>query len=364
MMLVENRAIIIEDDRSWQQILTEILSDMELVVDVASDYRTATQLITEHLHRLAVVDLSLVADDHTNQDGLRILEQIRLLDPGCMLILLTGYATVEIAVRAIKDYGAFSCLEKDNFQRRQFTGMLRDALSQQPLINRVTLQAGESFSSRHPLFQTSPAATGEIALVVEDDAGWRSILSEILNSLGYETRVCSGYGEALSILRREKFNLAVVDLALRTVNSDTLLRSVSHLSDLEGYHLLATLRSGGVPAIVVSGHGTPAEIERTFAERGVLAYIEKQNFDRLTFIAMLEDVRKTKKPDQEFASLTDRERNVLDLLVKGMSNKEIADSLVITTNTVKRHLKSIYEKLGIHTRSAAAARAAQRNSMR
>lgn len=363
-MLVKNRALVVEDDRSWQQILTEILGDIEMVVDVASDYQTATQLVTAHPHRLAVVDLSLVADDHTNQDGLRILEQIRLQDPGCMLILLTGYATVEIAVRAIKDFGAFSCLEKDSFQRSQFTGMLRDALSQPPLINSASALSVESFQSRLPAFQTQPAAAGEIALVVDDDAGWRSILSEILNSLGYEIRVCSGYGEALSILRREKFNLAVVDLALRPANSSTMLRSISNLSDLEGYHLLATLRAGGVPAIVVSGHGTPAEIERTFVERGVYAFIEKQNFDRMTFMAMLEDVNKTKQPDQEFATLTDRERNVLDLLVKGMSNKEIADSLVITTNTVKRHLKSIYEKLGIHTRSAAAARAARRNSLR
>jgi DNA-binding NarL/FixJ family response regulator len=40
-----------------------------------------------------------------------------------------------------------------------------------------------------------------------------------------------------------------------------------------------------------------------------------------------------------------------------MTNKEIAEKLVITTNTVKRHLKSVFEKLDVHTRSAAAAKA-------
>jgi DNA-binding NarL/FixJ family response regulator len=56
-------------------------------------------------------------------------------------------------------------------------------------------------------------------------------------------------------------------------------------------------------------------------------------------------------------ALTERERQVLNLLAQGMTNKEIAEALVITTNTVKRHLKAIFEKLEIHTRSAAAAKA-------
>jgi DNA-binding NarL/FixJ family response regulator len=40
-----------------------------------------------------------------------------------------------------------------------------------------------------------------------------------------------------------------------------------------------------------------------------------------------------------------------------MTNKEIAERLYITTNTVKRHLKSIFNKLDVHTRAAAAAKA-------
>ena len=59
----------------------------------------------------------------------------------------------------------------------------------------------------------------------------------------------------------------------------------------------------------------------------------------------------------ELQLLTDREREVLALLAGGMTNKEIAETLVITTNTVKRHLKAVFEKLDIHTRSAAAAKA-------
>jgi RNA polymerase sigma factor (sigma-70 family) len=59
----------------------------------------------------------------------------------------------------------------------------------------------------------------------------------------------------------------------------------------------------------------------------------------------------------ELAYLTEREREVLALLAGGMTNKEIAERLVVTTNTVKRHLKAIFEKLDVHTRSAAAGKA-------
>ena len=57
-----------------------------------------------------------------------------------------------------------------------------------------------------------------------------------------------------------------------------------------------------------------------------------------------------------------RELEILDLLAQGMTNKKIAETLFISTNTVKRHLKAIFGKLDIHTRSAAAAKALGANS--
>jgi LuxR family maltose regulon positive regulatory protein len=55
--------------------------------------------------------------------------------------------------------------------------------------------------------------------------------------------------------------------------------------------------------------------------------------------------------------LSERELDVLHLIALGDSNQEIADRLVITLDTVKRHVTHIFEKLGVHNRVQAVARA-------
>jgi DNA-binding NarL/FixJ family response regulator len=55
--------------------------------------------------------------------------------------------------------------------------------------------------------------------------------------------------------------------------------------------------------------------------------------------------------------LTSREKNVLELLVKGHTKKEVANRLEISYHTVDKHVRSIYDKLHVHSLSAAVAKA-------
>jgi LuxR family maltose regulon positive regulatory protein len=55
--------------------------------------------------------------------------------------------------------------------------------------------------------------------------------------------------------------------------------------------------------------------------------------------------------------LTERELDVLRLLAVGQSNPEIARTLYVEVNTVKTHVKSLYGKLGVHSRVQAVRRA-------
>jgi len=344
------RALVVDDDNSWQQILSEILSDCSLEVDVASSVDEAAVILKSQPHRLAVVDLSLSPNDHNNVDGLRVLDSIRRLDPNCRAILLTGFATVELAVTALTDYGAFTFLRKESFHRSQFRDIVYRILVSPPNLSAPTPASGTGSSSTAVKDSSSTQKLpNEKVLVVEDDAGWRSILEELLTDAGFQVRSCSGFGDAFGYLRKERFTLAVIDLSLGNSLDN---------SNQDGYQLLSTTRSENIPSIVVSGITETEEIQRVYSEYAISAYIEKQAFDRAAFRRVVEETRLKNQSSSELNALTDREREVLDLLAQGLTNKEIAEKLFITTNTVKRHLKAIFEKLDVHTRSAATAKVA------
>jgi two-component system response regulator DesR len=55
--------------------------------------------------------------------------------------------------------------------------------------------------------------------------------------------------------------------------------------------------------------------------------------------------------------LTDREREVLELMASGATNREIAGSLYLSPNTVKEHTSGLFRKLGVRNRTEAVQRA-------
>jgi DNA-binding NarL/FixJ family response regulator len=341
-------ALVVEDDRSWQQIVTEILTDIGLGVDVADSLEAAVGALRAAPHRLAVVDLSLSGPDHRNRDGLAVLEAIRRQDPGCAAILLTGFATVELAVSALTEYGAYTCLRKESFRRGEFRQVVQLMLALAPVPPAAPSDALPEAQLPGDTLKGAKQSAGQI-LVVEDDAGWRSILGELLTDTGYRPRACLSYGEALGLLRREKFALAVVDLSLAS--------STAPGGNRDGFAVLREARTAGIPALVVSGLATPADVERLYAEFGIFACLEKQRFERTAFTATLQEALAAGQAHAgEIARLTRRERDVMLLVVQGLTNKGIAREMVISENTVKRYLKSIFEKLEVNSRAAAVAK--------
>ncbi len=322
------RALLVEDDASWKDLLQELLDDAGLTVDHAGTLEEAEELVRHFCHRLAVVDLSLGGHDHRNRDGLAVLEAIKKSDPSCQSILLSGYATVEIAVEVLTQNLAINCLRKESFSRAKFQEMLDLSKKAAP---------GSSSGERAVSVKTRGSA-----LLVEDDAGWRELLQELLEEKGLEVVACASFAEGLGHLQRKSFQMAVIDLALAS--------SVEERNQ-DGLLLVDEARALSIPTVVVSGTSSPETVSRAFREAGVFGFFEKQAFERQAFLELVE----RELTPSELDSLTEREREVLDLLAEGLTNNQIAERLFISTNTVKRHLKTVFDKLGVNNRAAAAA---------
>lgn len=84
---------------------------------------------------------------------------------------------------------------------------------------------------------------------------------------------------------------------------------------------------------------------RSYAKEVLLLFEDERAID--------EQIALSKGDVQGYYALTEREREILQKLNAGMSRTEIALSLSVSQNTVKSHLKNIYAKLGVHTRSEA-----------
>lgn len=70
---------------------------------------------------------------------------------------------------------------------------------------------------------------------------------------------------------------------------------------------------------------------------------------------------KQRTPQPADYNLSDREVDVLELLVQGLSYKQIGESMFISTGTVRKHVENVYHKLHIHSKTAAAHKANQLN---
>jgi DNA-binding NarL/FixJ family response regulator len=77
-------------------------------------------------------------------------------------------------------------------------------------------------------------------------------------------------------------------------------------------------------------------------------------------VALAEELQEAKDRDRKAETLTAREVEILQLLAFGHTNKDIAEQLFISPDTVKTHLEHIFEKLGASDRTAAVAEALRR----
>lgn len=177
--------------------------------------------------------------------------------------------------------------------------------------------------------------------VVDDDEAMRHSLTRLLKSVGLRVACYASGLEFLEQYRPESPECLLLDVRMPGMSGPTLY---------------GKMREQGItpPTLLLSGYGT-IQIAVTAIREGVLDFIEKPYDDQMLLdkvhAALEEDIRRREGLAELtgikacFDSLTTRERQVMELVVNGSTNKEIAFALGIRPNTVEIHRNNMMKKM-------------------
>jgi DNA-binding NarL/FixJ family response regulator len=233
----------------------------------------------------------------------------------------------------------------------------------------------ESAQSEEPLSAEALAAlpaNGRITVVlIEDNRLVREALTTLLNR-SPDVRVIGGDSEGhASILRGLDPDVVLLDLGLengdslrvaRTVLKDFPAARIIVMDLLPAYEELSEFVVAGVSGFVMKDASMDAVVGTIRAVAAGLKVLPDEMTGTLFSEIARESVTNGGSQDQDSVRMTPREREVIDLVAEGLSNKAIAKELHISIHTVKSHLRNIMEKLTLHSRLQLAIYAHERES--
>lgn len=193
-------------------------------------------------------------------------------------------------------------------------------------------------------------------VIAEDQALLREGLAALLGEQGIEVVAQAEDAEGLlRVVGGHKPDVAIVDVRMPPTFTDEGLRAALELRD----------RFPGLGVLVLSAYVEPvytAELLRSEGEGGIGYLLKERVGDARAFVEAVRRVAEggtaldrevvarlvgDRSPGTELASLSPREREVLELIAAGRTNAAIARSLVVTPGAVEKHVTSIFAKLGL-----------------
>jgi len=211
---------------------------------------------------------------------------------------------------------------------------------------------------------TTPDVPTLRVLTLEDDALVRGEIARAISTCaGFEVVGDAGtVAAAARLLEQFKPDLALFDLALpdgsalpliaraRAIGTDVIVLTVSEDADVV-YRAIA----GGATGYLLKGNVFAQVVEALRLVREGGASISPRIARRL-----FEDLRTRPKPPEppeppepEPPTLTQREREILELFSAGSTYREVAKMLEISVNTVRQHVRNLYEKLHVCSKTEA-----------
>jgi len=183
-------------------------------------------------------------------------------------------------------------------------------------------------------------------LLVEDEDGARALLKAALTSRGLAVDAAPGVDEAVALATENPhFDAVVTDVVL---GSD----------DSAGLELIPRLRELSVtaPIVVITAFADKRRLKRALELK--VSYLLEKPFSAEQLASVLarlwsENQELSHYVEQALmrARLTPKEGEVARLVLKGLSNEEIASALSNSDKTVRQHLSSVYLKCGVRSRA-------------
>jgi FixJ family two-component response regulator len=183
---------------------------------------------------------------------------------------------------------------------------------------------------------------GPVVFVVEDDESVREALDSVLRSAGFSVRLFASANEFLLAWTPDDSGCLILDVRLPGVSGLALQEELTKANIY-------------IPTIFITGHGD-IRMSVQAIKAGAVEFLTKpiNHSDLLTAVkSSMEKIAAESKNKEEMAnlrkrfdSLTQREREIMQLVVSGLLNKQIAADIGITEITVKIHRGNVMHKMG------------------
>jgi FixJ family two-component response regulator len=178
-------------------------------------------------------------------------------------------------------------------------------------------------------------SAGPVVHVVDDDEALRDSLRWLIESAGHSVATYATAESFLADCEPERAGCLVLDI---------------RMPGMSGLELQDKLNRRGytIPIIFITGHGdVPMAVNAV--KKGALEFIEKP-FNDQAFLVLIENAlavdAKTRRTAARLLSLSEREREVMKLMVAGKRNQDIAAKLSINIKTVEAHRANVMRKTG------------------
>jgi len=128
---MRGKVLIVEDYTDWRDLLSGMLQREGLDVETAGSLQEAQDALKKSKDLdLAILDIRLVETDETNEDGMRLLSEIRKKQEFTRVIMITGHGTMEMQRKAFREYKAFDFFRKEQFDSDDFRKGVQEAVEE------------------------------------------------------------------------------------------------------------------------------------------------------------------------------------------------------------------------------------------